>query len=168
MKEKQELVIKLNMLYHDMWTWTSLESRQRFNGDSRAEAMHAKFDPQALMTLIRETHLTNVACRAVCDKVMEALTLQTEFLTLAQQPDTKISVQKKFIRFLSSLDGLRHRDMCVNIENHRKLETARPAILAIAYATASSWKSTTVAPGSVATDFNAVYLCTTMYRKAAA
>ena len=48
--------------------------------------------------------------------------------------------------------------MCVDSENQRKLETARPAILAIAYATASSWKST--APGSVATDFNAVYLCT--------
>ena len=61
------------------------------------------------------------------------------------------------IRFLSSLDGLRHRDMCVNIENQRKLGTARPATLAIVYATASSWKSTT---GSVATDFNAVYLCT--------
>ena len=50
--------------------------------------------------------------------------------------------------------------MCVDSENQRKLETARPAILAIAYATASSWKSTTLAPGSVATDFNAVYLCT--------
>ncbi len=58
------------------------------------------------------------------------------------------------------MDGLRHRDMCVDSENQRKLETARPAILAIAYATASSWKSTIVAPGSVATDFNAVYLCT--------
>jgi len=50
--------------------------------------------------------------------------------------------------------------MCVDSENQRKLETARPAILAIAYATASSWKSTTLAPGSVATDFNVVYLCT--------
>ena len=181
MKEKRELVVKLNMLYHDMWTWISLESRQRINGDSRAEAMHAKFDPQALMTLIRETHLTNVD-GAVRDKDMEALTLQTEFLTLAQQPGTSISVHKKkfddvyksyleaggakmseeqvVIRFLSSLDGLRHRDMCINIENQRKLGTARPATLAIAYATASSWKSTTLAPGSVATDFNAVYLCT--------
>jgi hypothetical protein len=67
-----------------MWTWISLESRQRINGDSRAEAMHAKFDPQALMTLIRETHLTNVACGSVA-----------EFLTLAQQPGTNISVHKK-------------------------------------------------------------------------
>jgi hypothetical protein len=64
------------------------------------------------------------------------------------------------IRFLSSLDGLRHRDMSVNIENQRKLGTAKPAILAIAYAIASIWKSTTLAPGSVAIDFNAVYLCT--------
>ena len=91
MKEKRELVVKLNMLYHDMWTWISLESRQRINGDSRAEAMHAKFDPQALMTLIRETHLTNVD-GAVRDKDMEALTLQTEFLTLAQQPGTRRSL----------------------------------------------------------------------------
>jgi hypothetical protein len=59
-----------------MWTWISLESRQRINGDSRAVAMHAKFDPQALMTLIRETDLTNAACGAVRDKDMEALTLQ--------------------------------------------------------------------------------------------
>jgi len=50
--------------------------------------------------------------------------------------------------------------MCVNIENQRKLGTARPATLAIAYATASIWKSTSLAPGSVATDFNAVYLYT--------
>ena len=76
MKEKRELVVKLNMLYHDMWTWISLESRQRINGDSRAVAMHAKFDPQALMTLIQETDLTNAACGAVRDKDMEALTLQ--------------------------------------------------------------------------------------------
>ena len=84
MKEKRELVVKLNMLYHDMWSWISLESRQRINGDSRSEAMHTKFDPQVLMTLIRETHLTNVACGAVRDKDMEALILQTEFLTLTQ------------------------------------------------------------------------------------
>ena len=50
--------------------------------------------------------------------------------------------------------------MCVSIENQRKLGIARPATLAIAYATASSWKSTTLASVSNATDFNAVYLCT--------
>ena len=94
--------------------------------------------------------MTNVD-GAVRDKDMEALTLQTEFLTLAQQPGTSISVHKKkfddvyksyleaggakmseeqvVIRFLSSLDGLRHRDMCINIENQRKLGTARPATL---------------------------------------
>ena len=63
----------------------------RWNRDNvstvTADAMHAKLDPQALMTLIRETHLTNVD-GAVRDKDMEALTLQTEFLTLAQQPGT--------------------------------------------------------------------------------
>jgi len=67
-KEKRELVVKLNMLYHDMWSWISLESRQHNNGDSRSEAMHTNFGPQVLMTLIRETHLTNVACGAVRDK----------------------------------------------------------------------------------------------------
>ena len=62
---------------------------------SQSEAMHTKFDPQVLMTLTRETHLTNVACGAMRDKDMEALILQTEFLTLAQQPGTSISVHKK-------------------------------------------------------------------------
>lgn len=109
----------------------SLESRQRIDADSRSEQMHLTFNPEELMTLIRETHLTNVACGAVRDKAMEA-----------------------------SLDESRHRDMCVSIENQRKLGIARPANLAITYATASSWKSTTVATGSNATDFNAVYLCT--------
>jgi hypothetical protein len=71
-----------------------------------------------------------------------------------------MSEEQVVIRFLSSLDGLRHINMCVNIENQRKLGTARPATLAIAYAIASSWKSTTLAPGSVTTDFNAMYLCT--------
>jgi hypothetical protein len=41
----------------------------------------------------------------------------------------KLSEEQVVIRFLSSLDGLRHRDMCINIENQRKLGTARPATL---------------------------------------
>ena len=182
LKDKRELPLKLNMLFNDMWMWISLESRQRIDGDNRAVDMHLKFDPQVLMTLIRETHLTNVTCGAVRDEAMEALTLQTEFLTMTQQPGTSISVHKKkfddvyksylegggakmsdaqvVVRFLGSLDASRHREMCVNIENQRKLGIARPATLAIAFATAASWKSTTLAPGSSATDFNAVYLCT--------
>ena len=182
LKDRRDLPPKLNMLYHDMWMWISLESRQRIDADSRSDQMHLTFNPEVLMTLIRETHLTNVASGAFIDKAMESLSLQTEFLTMAQQPGVSISVHKKkfddvyktylegggtklseeqvVLRFLTSLDGSRHRDMCVSIENQRKLGIARPATLAIAYATASSWKSTTLAPGSNAADFNAVYLCT--------
>jgi len=66
--------------------------RQSINGDSRSEAMHTKFD---FMTLISETHLTNVACGGMRDKNMEAVILETEFFTLVQQPGTIISVHKK-------------------------------------------------------------------------
>jgi hypothetical protein len=57
--------------------------------------MHSTLNPEDLMTIIRATHLTNVACGAVRDEVMELLTLQTEFLTMAQQPGVIISVHKK-------------------------------------------------------------------------
>ena len=182
LKDRRELLHKLNMLYHDMWMWISLESRQRIDADSRSERMHSTLNPEDLMTIIRATHLTNVACGAVRDEAMELLMLQTQFLTMVQQPGVSISVHKKkfddvyksylegggtklfeeqvVLRFLTSLDGSRHRDMCVSIENQRKLGIARPATLAIAYATASSWKLATLASGSNATDFNAVYLCT--------
>jgi hypothetical protein len=72
-----------------------------------------------------------VTCGAVRDEAMEALTLQTEFLTMTQQPGTSISVHKKkfddvyksylegggakmsdaqvVVRFLGSLDASRHR-----------------------------------------------------------
>ena len=54
--------------------------------------MHSTFNPEDLMTIIRATHLTNVACGAVRDEAMELLMLQTEFLTTAQQPGAQKEV----------------------------------------------------------------------------
>ena len=54
--------------------------------------MHSTFNPEDLMTIIRATYLTNVACGAVRDEAMELLMLQTEFLTTAQQPGAQKEV----------------------------------------------------------------------------
>jgi len=53
LKDRRELPHKLNMLYHDMWMWISLESRQRIDADSRSERMHSTLNPEDLMTIIR-------------------------------------------------------------------------------------------------------------------
>jgi hypothetical protein len=56
------------------WTVEQLEIQQA-DALKGSEQMHLTFNPEKLMTLIRETHLTNVACGAVREKAMDALSL---------------------------------------------------------------------------------------------
>ena len=167
--EKRRMKIVSNLeeneskFYATLWQSMSLESKEQIKQHVNFVQADLDQDPNVLVLMARDTHLTDIHGAGEALKQMQKETTKCEYNAFTQKPNVSITEFKKefdgkllilegmgvakpeepelAMTFLMRLDPLRYAEMITSLSNMAVQGIAFPQTLQSAYNAASSWKT---------------------------
>lgn len=177
-KEVARLKQNFPKFYAHLWESLSVESKEEVTHHADYVAADLASDPNALWSIIRRTHLTEV--HGAVMGPLEIVNLKSKFSSMRQRPNVTLGEFKRdfdiqlsvlagagvavipqpelAVLFLTKLDPLRYGSMMTQLSNEAALDRPFPATLIRAWTVASSWK-TTSPKITASSDMQSVFVC---------